>query len=61
MYLQKVIRIKTFQKKLLFVGVLKVIGEKSRIRIHLSQAWIRTKVSWVRNTGLHKPRMKKNI
>ncbi len=37
MFLQKVIKIKCWEKKLGFVGVLKVIDEKSSVRI---QSWI---------------------
>jgi hypothetical protein len=58
MYLQKVISRNLFYKNLFFVGILKVIDEKSwiqdpdplvrcmdpRIRIH-------TKLSWIRNTA----------
>jgi len=54
---------KTFFLNLLFVGVLKVNDENSRIRIqiriHYSEAWIRirihTKMSWLRNTGKSDP------
>ncbi len=35
---------KKFSKKLVFVGILKINDENSRIRIH-------TKMSWIRNTG----------
>jgi hypothetical protein len=55
MYLQKVISRKTLTKSLFFVGALKVNDE------NLSEAWIRTKMSCIRNTGLHKPRMKKYL
>ncbi len=43
MYLQKVISRKNKNKNLFFVGILRVYDENSRIRIriHLSEAWIR--------------------
>jgi hypothetical protein len=45
MYLQNVISRKTWRKKNIFVGFLKVKDENSRIRIR-----IRTKMSRIRNT-----------
>ncbi len=68
MYLQKV-RYRNKQRnfeKFLFVGFLKVIDEKSRIRSRIrirysgepyhtdTRIWIRTKMSWIRNTGRYR-------
>ncbi len=44
MLLQKVISRKIVLKNLFFAGILKVIDENSRIRIH-------PKMSWIRNTA----------
>jgi hypothetical protein len=68
MYLQKVISRKNKNKKLFFVGTLKVYDENSRIRIQdpdldplvrgmdpriQSRIRIHTKMSWIRNTGIY--------
>jgi hypothetical protein len=51
---------------MVFVGVLKVNDENSRTRIHLVRGMdsririrIRTKMSWIRNTGKNKEMSKK--
>jgi hypothetical protein len=47
MYLQKV-KSKKYLKKQIFVGILKVINEKSRIQLQIC-----TKMSRIQNTGIY--------
>jgi hypothetical protein len=62
MYLQKIISRKNVLTKLVFVGILKVNDENSKIRIQYPDPdpdplvrGMDTKMSWIRNTAWKKP------